>query len=102
MPATYSFSLNFQKDKDIIELMELATNKSKLIRQALHSIHREQVYELYIEKLEKLIRAYCRELKWETPYFSNMLMSCYAAKEEGRLLKEPSHLESHNSYLEQE
>tara|TARA_R100000697_G_scaffold123299_1_gene155379 strand:+ start:570 stop:878 length:309 start_codon:yes stop_codon:yes gene_type:complete len=102
MPATYSFSLNLRKDRDIIELMENAKNKSALIRKSLHSIHRVNVYELYIERLEKLVRTLSRECDFETPPFSRLLARCYEIKEEERLLKEPSPPESHNSYLEQE
>ena len=96
MPATYSFSLNLKKDRDIIELMENAKNKSALIRSSLHSIHRLEVYKMYAEKLEKLCRTYTKELEWESPPFTRMLNHCYAVKEEERLLKEPSHPESHN------
>ena len=102
MPATYSFSLNLAKDRDIIDLMEGAKNKSALIRRSLHSLHREIVYEHYIEKLEKLCRTYCKELGWETPYFSQMLMASYASKEGEKLLIQPSLQESHNSSQEQE
>tara|TARA_Y100001938_G_C7937180_1_gene352403 strand:+ start:473 stop:781 length:309 start_codon:yes stop_codon:yes gene_type:complete len=96
MPATYSFSLNLSKDRDIIDLMENAKNKSALIRKALHSIHRVSVYELYIERLEKLVRTLSQECDFETPPFSRLLARCYEIKEEERLLKEPSHQESHN------
>ena len=102
MPATYSFSLNLRKDRDIIDLMENAKNKSALIRKSLHAIHRVSVYELYIERLEKLVRTLSNECEFETPPFSRLLARCYEIKEEERLLKEPSHLESHNSFLEQE
>jgi len=102
MPATYSFSLNLKKDRDIIELMESAKNKSSLIRRALHSIHRVSVYELYIERLEKLVRTLSQECEFETPPFSRLLARCYEIKEEERLLKEPSPPEFHNSFQEQE
>ena len=47
-------------------------------------------------------RRYTKELEWESPPFTRMLNHCYAVKEEERLLKEPSHPEFHNSFLEQE
>lgn len=102
MPATYSFSLNLAKDRDIIELMESQKNKSLLIRKSLHAYNRVDVYELYIERLEKLVRAYCKELEWECPSFSQLLNRCYEIKEEGKLDLQPSRPESHNSYQEQE
>tara|TARA_R100001086_G_scaffold222215_1_gene139639 strand:- start:41 stop:349 length:309 start_codon:yes stop_codon:yes gene_type:complete len=102
MPATYSFSLNLKKDRDIIDLMENAKNKSALIRQSLHSIHRLEVYKMYAEKLEKLCRTYTNELEWESPPFTRLLNHCYAVKEEERLLKEPSHPESHMTFQELE
>ncbi len=102
MPATYSFSLNLSKDRDIIELMETQKNKSLLIRKSLHAYNRVDVYELYIERLEKLIRSYCRELEWECPSFSQLLNRCYKIKEEGKLEIQLSRQGFHNSYQEQE
>lgn len=102
MPATYSFSLNFRKDRDIIDLLEDTKNKSKLIRKALHSINRLEVYELYAERLEKLVRTLANELEFETPPFSRILARCYEIKEEGKLLKEPFLQESHTTSQELE
>lgn len=102
MPATYSFSLNFRKDRDIIDLMENAKNKSQLIRTSLHANHRLEVYKEYAEKLERLVDRYAKELGWERPSFSRMLEHCFSIKEEERLLKEPSPPEFHNSSQEQE
>ncbi len=102
MPATYSFSLNLRKDRDIIELMEGARNKSFLIRKALHSINRLEVYELYASKLERLIRAYTKELEWECPNFRQTLDHCYDVKEEGQPKIELVPQEVHNSFQEPE
>ena len=96
MPATYSFSLNLSKDRDIIDLMENAKNKSALIRKSLHAVHKLEVYKLYVDRLEKIVRRTCNELEWEVPPFSRLLNRCYEIKEEEKLLKEPSPPESHN------
>lgn len=102
MPATYSFSLNLKKDRGIIELMESAKNKSSLIRESLHSLHRLEVYKMYAEKLEKLCRTYTKELEWESPPFTRILNHCYAVKQEGKLELAPVRQEFHNSSQEQE
>lgn len=102
MPATYSFSLNLKKDRDIIDLMENAKNKSALIRQSLHAIHRLEVYKMYAERLEKIVRTLSKECEFETPPFSRILDRCYEIKEEGKLLKEPSHPEFHMTSQELE
>jgi len=102
MPATYSFSLNLRKDRDIIDLMESARNKSFLIRKALHSINRVEVLELYIERLEKLVTTSFNELEWSKPSFTQMINRCYEVKEERLLDLKHVPQEVHNSFQEQE
>jgi hypothetical protein len=102
MPATYSFSLNLKKDRDIIELLEDTKNKSLLIRQSLHAKHKLAVYKEYTDRLERMIRKYTDELEWQCPSFTQMLEHCYFLKAEERLLTEPVLQEVHNSFQEQE
>ena len=102
MPATYSFSLNLRKDRDIIELIEDSKNKSLLIRRSLHSLNKLEVYRLYAERLEKLVRTLANECEFETPPFSRILERCYEIKQKEQPNLEPVPQEFHNSFQEQE
>jgi len=60
MPAIFSFSLDYRRDRDIIERLERHKNRSSFIRRMLRE-------ELRSERNEKLIQilyeAYCLQMK---------------------------------------
>lgn len=60
MPAIFSFSLDYRRDRDIIERLEKHKNRSSFIRRML----REELNNARNEKLiELLYEAYCNQLQ---------------------------------------
>ena len=55
MPAIYTFSLDFRRDRDIIDLLESKKNRSNYIRQNLRE---EILLNLYMEAFDLLYSRY--------------------------------------------
>lgn len=60
MPAIFSFSLDYRRDRDIIERLERHKNRSSFIRRMLREELNNEVNELLIQILYK---EYCNQVE---------------------------------------
>ena len=77
MPALYSFSMDYQKHLELIQMVESTKNKSDLIRSALTEYSRRHAHREYEMKLERIIRTMAKELEWKVPDFLDIKKLCY-------------------------
>ena len=60
MPAIYTFSLDFSRDRDIIDLFESKKNRSDYIR---CNLRKELLEQLYIDAFHAMYQAYATTMR---------------------------------------